>query len=163
MPIKTLLVGVALLITLIAGILTFMLVEQAPRATAPQTAMLFADQSELPEFELLDHDGNEVGKEVFKGHWNLVFFGFTHCPDICPMTLTVLADAQRQLRERGLALPRIVLVSVAKTPSDGDNYSVDHSAVVMIIDPDGRQHGIFSSPHVAGNFVNDLPIIMARQ
>ena len=205
MPIKTLLVGVALLITLIAGILTFMLVEQAPRATAPQTAMLFADQSELPEFELLDHDGNEVGRDVFKGHWNLVFFGFTHCPDICPMTLTVLADAAQQLQERGLAVPRIVLVSVdperdtpdklgqyidyfgegnlgltgdlgeirklttalgiffEKAAPDGDNYSVDHSAVVMIIGPDGRQHGIFSSPHVAGNFVNDLPIIMASQ
>jgi protein SCO1/2 len=160
---------------------------------------------ELPEFELLDHDGNAVGRDVFRDHWNLVFFGFTHCPDICPMTLAVLADAKRQMADRGLALPRIVLVSVdperdtpeklrqylgyfgegnlgltgdldeiskltkalgiyfSKTSADGGDYSVDHSAVVVLINPDGRQQGIFSSPHEAGNFVNDMPMIMAGQ
>ena len=205
MPLKSLLVGVALLITLIAGIVTFMMVEQAPQAGPPQTAMLFPEQSALPDFELLDHEGNAVGRDVFQGHWNLVFFGFTHCPDVCPTTLAVLADAKRQMQDRKLAVPRIVLVSVdperdtpellgqyvdyfgqgnlgltgdlgeirklttalgiffQKIPSDGDDYSVDHSAVVMIINPDGRQHGIFSSPHAAGNFVHDLPIIMASQ
>ena len=205
MPLKSLLIGVALLITLVAGIVTFTLVEQRPHEGAPQTAMLFAESIELPEFALLDHNGNAVGRDVFRDHWNLVFFGFTHCPDICPMTLTVLADAKRQMAERGLPLPRIVLVSVdperdtpelmdqyigyfgddnlgltgdlgeirklttalgiffSKTSAEGDNYSVDHSAVVVLINPDGRQHGIFSSPHVAGNFVNDLPIIMANQ
>ena len=205
MPLKNLLVGVALLITLIAGIVTFLLVEQSPGDAPPQTAMLFADAVELPEFEVLDQNGNAVGRDVFQDHWNLVFFGFTHCPDICPMTLAVLADAKRQMAERGLALPRIVLVSVdperdtpellgqyighfgegnlgltgelgeirklttalgiffSKTASTGESYSVDHSAVVVIINPDGRQVGIFSSPHKAGNFVRDLPIIMARK
>ena len=205
MPLKTLLVGVALLITLAAGVLTFLLVEQRDTQRLPQTAMVFADKVTLPDFDLLDHDGNTVGRDVFKEHWNLVFFGFTHCPDICPMTLSVLADAKRQMAERGLPLPRIVLVSVdperdtpdvlgqyiryfgednlgltgdlgeirklttalgiffSKTSIEGDDYTVDHSAVVALIGPDGRQHGIFSSPHVAGNFVNDLPIIMASQ
>ncbi|MDX1508430.1 MAG: SCO family protein, partial [Woeseiaceae bacterium] len=74
----------------------------------------------------LDHDGNAIDASVFEGQWDLVFFGFTHCPDICPITLQVLADARRQLAANGQAtLPRIVLVSVdpeRDTPEILGNY-----------------------------------------
>lgn len=205
MPLKNLFIAVGLALALVAGVITFVFVSKPQGASGPQTAMLFPDSRELPEFELFDHDGNVVGREVFRGHWNLVFFGFTNCPDICPMTLTVLSQAKRELKAQGKALPRIVLVSVDperdtpeklsqyiayfgdgnlgltgslsetrkltsamgiffdKTGIDGDDYTIDHSAVVMLVDPDGRQFGLFSSPHVAGNFVNDLPLIMARK
>ena len=67
----------------------------------------------VPSFALLDQHGSEIDESVFRGQWDLVFFGFTHCPDICPLTLQVLADARRQLAEQGAEpLPRIVLVSV---------------------------------------------------
>jgi protein SCO1/2 len=80
---------------------------------APQTATLLPAPGDLPDFLLLDHEGNTIGRDVFAGHWSLVFFGFTHCPDICPLTLQVLADARKQLVEAGAdELPQIVLVSV---------------------------------------------------
>ncbi len=67
----------------------------------------------LPAFSLLNQFGEPVDQTVFKGQWDLVFFGFTHCPDICPTTLQVLAEAKRTLAEQGReTLPRIVLVSV---------------------------------------------------
>ena len=79
----------------------------------PRVATLLPGTVTLPEFQLLDHTGARVGPDVFEGQWDLVFFGFTHCPDICPLTLQVLADARRQLAEQGAEpLPRIVLVSV---------------------------------------------------
>ena len=79
----------------------------------PRVATLLPGAAALPEFELLDHTGAAIGPDVFAGQWDLVFFGFTHCPDICPMTLQVLADARRQLAAQGTEpLPRIVLVSV---------------------------------------------------
>jgi protein SCO1/2 len=48
-----------------------------------------------------------------------------------------------------------------KQPADGNNYNVDHSAAVLLINPDGRFHALFSGPHIVDNYVNDLPIIMA--
>jgi len=50
-----------------------------------------------------------------------------------------------------------------KSGSDGDNYSVDHSAVVIVVDPDGRFHSLFGAPHQADNFARDLPIIMSMR
>ena len=44
--------------------------------------------------------------------------------------------------------------------TDGDNYLVDHSAAVLVIDPGGRFSGLFSGPHSVQNFVHDLPIII---
>ncbi len=54
---------------------------------------------ELPEFSLSDHKGQPFSADEFVGRWNFVFFGFTHCPDICPTSMSVLAQAHRQLTE----------------------------------------------------------------
>ena len=172
-------------------------------APAPITATVLPMTADLPAFSLLDHEGRNVDQHVFEGQWDLVFFGFTNCPDICPLTLQVLSAAKRQLEEQGQSpLPRIVLVSVdperdtparmaqyvnafgdgnlgitgeldelrkltsglgiffEKHESDGESYAVDHSSVVLVIDPAGNLHSLFSGPHVIENFVHDLPLLM---
>ena len=87
-----------------------------PTAGTPselQRATVLPAANALPFFELLDHNGDLVHTEVFRGQWDLVFFGFTNCPDICPATLQILATAKRELAASGTTpLPRIVLVSV---------------------------------------------------
>ena len=50
-----------------------------------------------------------------------------------------------------------------KSMQNGGDYSVDHSAVVIVVNPGGRFHALFGAPHKAENFVHDLPILMARQ
>ena len=83
-----------------------------PPATA-ESAMILPSPDAVPAFSAVDQYGNDIDESVFKGQWDLVFFGFTHCPDICPMTLQVLATAKQQLADAGESpLPRIVLVSV---------------------------------------------------
>lgn len=43
------------------------------------------------EFSLLDQRGRPVTDKDFEGYWRLVFFGYTHCPDVCPTTLSTMA------------------------------------------------------------------------
>jgi len=52
---------------------------------------------EIPEFELVDHRGDAFDRERLLGHWTLLFFGYTYCPDICPVTLQKLAPVLDRL------------------------------------------------------------------
>jgi protein SCO1 len=54
-----------------------------------------------PGFSLLAHDGRTVSLEDFRGRVTVLFFGFTHCPDVCPGTMASLARAREQLGEAG--------------------------------------------------------------
>ena len=74
----------------------------------------YPDSPPAPDFALIDHRGESVTLSDFEGGAVLVFFGFTRCPDICPLTLTRLA---RVVRERGYSPEqiRVLLVSVDPT------------------------------------------------
>ncbi|MEX2497735.1 MAG: SCO family protein [Wenzhouxiangellaceae bacterium] len=64
------------------------------------------------EFSLTDENGNAVTDEVFSGRPLAIYFGFTHCPDICPTTLARLAAATRNLPERVRQDLQLAFVSV---------------------------------------------------
>ena len=50
----------------------------------------FRDSLVVNDFELLDQYSNRFTLENMKGRWSIVFFGFTSCPDICPLTMAEL-------------------------------------------------------------------------
>lgn len=80
---------------------------QTERATVLPTPMT------LPALQLIGQDGRPLGADFFKGHWTIVFFGFTSCPDICPTTLATLSQATRQLADLpDQERPRVLLVTV---------------------------------------------------
>ncbi|KAL6629124.1 hypothetical protein ACP70R_028889 [Stipagrostis hirtigluma subsp. patula] len=51
-------------------------------------------------FKLLNHDGKSVTEKDFMGKWTLLYFGFTHCPDICPDELQKMAAAIDKIKEK---------------------------------------------------------------
>ena len=197
---KNLLIAIVLGGALAAGVFV---ATKLNRPAELQTGFVLPSPNALPDFSLLDQTGGQVNAESFRGQWDLVFFGFTNCPDICPTTLQVLANAKRELIDSGAAtLPRIVLVSVdperdtpellgqyvdyfgegnlgvtgtlegiktltaalgiyfEKSPTESGDYGVDHSAAVLVINPDGEFSALFSAPHLVASYVHDLPIIM---
>jgi len=66
------------------------------------------------EFSLIDHNGNRVTEADFLGRWQLVFFGFTHCPDVCPTTLAYMANVLDRL---GGEVERVTPIFVTVDPS----------------------------------------------
>ena len=67
----------------------------------------------VPDFSLIDQQGRGFSSANLRGHWSLLFFGYTNCPDLCPTTLTTLAAMQRRLRAaKAPALPQVIFVSV---------------------------------------------------
>lgn len=158
-----------------------------------QAVRLFDPPRELPAFSLRQSDGTQLVPGELKGHWTLVFLGFTHCPDVCPTTLAQLAQAQKQWA--GIpesTRPRVLFVSVdperdtpdrigeyahafhrdtfaatadvpaleqfarslsmvfAKVPAEAgtpaEQYTLDHSAALAVLDPQGRMSGVVQPP-----------------
>lgn len=68
----------------------------------------------LPAFALQDQNGKDFTQDNFKGRWTLVLMGYTHCPDVCPFTLSNLEAviAQTSLRVRPDNVPRVLFLAV---------------------------------------------------
>lgn len=66
----------------------------------------------LDEFELLADSGEAFNTTQLAGRWTLVFFGFTHCPDVCPATLSTLNQFYQTLDDDTRGDTDILLVSV---------------------------------------------------
>ena len=60
---------------------------------------------------LVNQDGEAVTEETFKGGHSLVYFGFTHCPDVCPAALVTIERALQRLPE-DITPPKTVLISI---------------------------------------------------
>jgi len=70
---------------------------------APPPAFQGTDITDAPlggEFRLTDHHGKPRALSDFKGKVVVVFFGYTHCPDACPTTMSELAGAMKQLGDK---------------------------------------------------------------
>ena len=163
---------------------------------APQleAVTLLPQPRELPAFNLRQSDGTPLVAGELAGHWTLVFLGFTFCPDVCPTTLTELAQAQKQWEAMPESTrPRVLFVSVdperdtpgktgeyahafhpdtlaatadvpalekfatslgfvfMKAPGanfehNPQDYSVDQSAHIAVLDPQGRLAGLIRPP-----------------
>ena len=141
------------------------------------------------DFELTDHRGEVFNLDRMKVIWTIVFFGFTHCPDICPTTLAMLNETYSKLKDSEKEKLQIVMISLDserdtvekmaeyvpyfnpeftgvtgnkhlirrltaelnvaynQVPLSGDDYTVDHSTQLILVNPMGHYHGFFKAPH----------------
>ena len=84
-------------------------------ATGPQLSSgtpLYGQGRPLPDFSLLDQEGQPFESDRFQNRWSFVFFGYTHCPDICPTTLATLKDTLQAIESDDQVRAQVVFVSV---------------------------------------------------
>jgi protein SCO1/2 len=130
-------------------------------------------------FELIDSNGNKITEAAFVGSPTVLFFGFTHCPTVCPLALhrlslliEKLGKDQNKLKAYFITLDperdtwkvlnkyltgfnnRIIGITgesekikilakswgiySKKVPLDGDNYSIDHTALIFLLKSNGN-------------------------
>ena len=148
-------------------------------------------------FKLTDQNGQPLSDQDLKGHPFLVFFGFTHCPDVCPTTLFEVSEIMRALgpdaeRTRALfitvdperdtpevmkaylssfdshlsgltgdaaaiaAVAKAYRVYFEKVPLDQGGYTMDHTAVVYLMDKNGRFVSPFNLQRPTAAAADDL-------
>ena len=85
-----------------------------PRLIPDQVMTVFVDPKQLKEFILTDQNIHAFDLAQLKGHWSFLFFGYTHCPDICPSTLASLSKLREQLTKgiNGSKNVQFVFISV---------------------------------------------------
>jgi protein SCO1/2 len=79
----------------------------------PETATVFNQPRLITPFNLTDDKGQPFTIDNLKGHWSLVFFGFTNCPDLCPTTLSTLNKTYQILAaDHQNPMPQVIFISV---------------------------------------------------
>lgn len=73
---------------------------------------LFDTPRDPGAFSLMDHHGAPFTRDALTNRWTLIFFGFTHCPDICPTTLAELAELKAQLVDTEANDLQVVMLTV---------------------------------------------------
>lgn len=90
------------LIAVGAGIGIFSARYFPPRHPAPGIdGMFWPDPKQLHDFYTVDDRGERFGLDRLQGKWSFLFFGYTHCPDVCPVTLAVMNQVREELQRQG--------------------------------------------------------------
>jgi len=181
---------------LCAGLAGFWLARELDRGSPQLASGTWLPQSKpVIDFELTDTSGQAFTRRDLTGAPTLVFFGFTHCPDVCPTTLVKLAQVHRRAAIAGLRVlfisvdpqrdtppllgqyvrafdpqfrgltgdPRTIArlaanfgVAVNRVELPGGDYTMDHSAVVFLLDDSAHIVAIFTPPFDVAALSTDL-------
>lgn len=96
---KRLVIPFFLLVSFIAGCV--LLIQISPtQPPAYESFLPYPEARDIKPFKLVDNEGNDYANEQLKGQWNLLFLGYTFCPDICPTTLAELRRIHPRLIEQ---------------------------------------------------------------
>jgi len=157
---------------------------------------------QLSGFQLISDQNMNFAIDDFKGKWSILFFGFTFCPDICPLTMKQLSNVKEELKDKANRI-NFYLVSIdpdrdspenlrtyldnfdeefigltgeidkiykfstqVNAPffpvvnSNEENYTVDHSGSLVLINPNGHYAGFFRAPHNTKNLSKALASLL---
>ncbi len=162
----------------------------------------------MPAFTLEGTEGYAIDSQNLKGHWTYLFFGFTHCASVCPVTMAELAKMYRLiLQHPDLPPPLVVMVTLDPKRDDivrmkdyvrsfnphfigasggqreiqnlarylgvaythvkssaqkrTNDYSIEHTGAVMLLNPHGELVAFFTPPHQADGLVHDYQYLVS--
>ena len=153
---------------------------------------------------LTKDDGSPFTLKDLTGEWHLLFFGYTHCPDVCPVTMGVAAQAKKIAAENNHIFPQVVFISVdperdkvemlaeyvqyfdkdfigvtgdshlikaltlqmsvvymkMAAEEGSEDYLVDHSSALLLLNPEGKLVAFLNPPHDPKTILKDFQTIV---
>jgi protein SCO1/2 len=157
----------------------------------------------ITPFALINHLGEAYTEKNLKNNWSLIFVGYTHCPDVCPTTLSLMTSVNEELKLQNLQPLNIIFLSIdperdtpevmkryieyfdaeftgvtgelsaikklsnnlnaafQKSPGlngkiNDEDYLMDHSSALLLINPDGNLQSIITAPQTLGNVIDSF-------
>jgi len=107
---QNLLIAIAAMLALVAGY--YMGNIASGKKPELQTATVLPEPRALSDFSLVDKYSKPMGLAQLKGKWSLLFFGYTHCPDICPTALTGMSELYNKLTDNVRDQVQALFISV---------------------------------------------------
>jgi len=113
---KVVVASVVLVVTLASAVEAWLLFSSSPArqldsGTMDAASADYVAAADSYSFSLTDQDGHAVTNASYRGQWLIVFFGFTHCPDVCPTTLARVGAALDELKIPVEAV-QVVLITI---------------------------------------------------
>jgi protein SCO1 len=181
---------------------------KARKNFSPIQGIILSPARKIAVPALIKDDGKIFTLDDLTGHWSLLFFGYTHCPDICPVTMGVVAQAKKTAAADGKTFPDVFFVSVdperdkvnmlgeyvqyfdkdfigvtgdkdlinalalqmsvvnMKMPVANTNdsgYLVDHSAALLLLNPEGKLVAFLNPPHDPKAILEDIEKVISLQ
>ena len=191
------LLAVVVVVALILGFVLFV-----PRPVTMQYGTLLDTTEPVADFTLNSSLGKPVALSDFRGEHVLLYFGYTNCPDVCPLTLAEIKDARKRLGDKAEAVQPLfitldpgrdtperlaayleffdpAIIGLAGTLEEiqslatrfgiffeqrdsgsAGGYLVDHTSVVIVIDPEGRLRAIFPNGVTGEQMASDLQSLL---
>ncbi|WP_394173886.1 SCO family protein [Thalassotalea litorea] len=192
---------ILIILAIVAAAIGLVLYQVYSQSQQVEQALVYQQPRSILPFVMTDHNGDEFANEQLNGKWSLVFFGYTSCPDVCPVTLQELnyvyanlnkaandpvqvllvsADPRRDSQQRlnnyinyfnkefiALRAEHDVLFPFSRNlglmysitdDMSKENYLVNHSASIVLINPKGQIQAIFK-PEIN---VGEVPSVDAK-
>ena len=199
---KPVAVALAALCALVLGVWTALKWYAPPPAISLESGILLPQPRVIASFKLTDQDGAVFANDRLLQRWSLLFVGFTHCPDVCPTTLSMMKLLEQRLQAEQRALSMVFVsvdperdtsqqlqkfvryfsptltgatgpnpelerlcaslgIAYIKVPgATNDSYTMDHSAALVLINPQGQVAGYFQAPYKLDLLAADLARII---
>ena len=179
--------------------------EQAKKNFSPIQGTLITPARKIHVPALTKDNGETFTIDDLAGDWHLLFFGYTHCPDICPTTMGVTAQAKKLAETENKPFPQVIFISVdperdtaemigeyvryfdkdftavtgekdlikaltlqmsvvyMQMPAENDQsgYLIDHSAALLLLNPEGKLVAFLNPPHDPSTIVKDIQTVIS--
>ncbi|TKB45554.1 SCO family protein [Thalassotalea mangrovi] len=192
---------ILIILAIIAAAIGLVLYQTYQQSQQVEKALVYQQPRSILPFVLSDHNGVDFSNDRLAGKWSLVFFGYTSCPDVCPVTLQELNRVYADLNKAASDPVQVLLVSAdprrdtqqrlnsyinyfnkefialradhnqlfpfsrnlglmysITDDSSQEDYLVNHSASIVLINPQGQIQAIFK-PSIE---VGQVPAIDAK-